>query len=78
MKAKNVLKKTGEMIKKNKNYIMYIGGLYLVINDCMRQGYEKGYEKGRERGIYITCSELKKFKPEIMTEWADYMKQKNN
>ena len=74
MKAKNVLKKTGEMIKKNKNYIMYISGLYLVINGCMRQGYEKGCK----RGIDVTCSELEKFKPGIMTEWADYMEQKNN
>ena len=74
MKAKNVLKKTGEVIKKNKNFIMYIGGLYLVINGCVRQGYEKGCK----RGIDVTCSELEKFKPGIMTEWADYMEQKNN
>ena len=63
------MKKTGELIKTNKNIIIYTGGLFLVVKGCLNQGYEKGFQKG----VTVTCDELEEFKPGIMTELFDHI-----
>ena len=63
MKAKEILKKTGGWICKNKNIFIYAAGLSGVVWSCMDMGKNIGYKYGTEDGVHSACSLAEEIQP---------------
>lgn len=76
MKAKETLKKAGELISKNKNPLIYFGGLCGVVYGCMSMGADIGYKNGVSDGVVKTCSLAEEIQPGITTKINELAEKK--
>lgn len=77
MTTKDMLKKTGRWICKNKNLLIYAGGLMGVIYGCMNMGADIGYKNGVQDGVYTTCSLAEEIQPGMRKKIHDLIVEKS-
>lgn len=76
MKAKETLKKAGELISKNKNLLIYFGGLCGVVYGCMNTGADIGYKYGIKDGAIDACSLAEEIQPGITVKMGELASKK--